>query len=995
MDLPNDILEYLGKKGLSKNEILVYAEADEGENHSFEKNYIVLTADSLILLKKEESTAVYILGGGKDKELKKRGVNLLKVDKSIKDKKIKRGNKSTGDNKGTKADIGIEESKSKILEEVYAISDLDGLMILRRLSGGALAAKTKDGEKLLLKFTKSKMSNMHDFVKVFRKVKSGEKITENRKEKKKFDSCPKCGKIYQNQERKICPSCMEKKSIFFRCLYYFKPHIKKIIFMMFCYIASAGISLAWPYLNGTILYDKVLKKDPQFLSLFPERFQNFFIVLAALTITMLICKIIGQFLGIIQRVMTAKIVPDVVQQIKSDVFKSMGRLSINFYNSRQTGGLMTRVLSDANEVTGFFIDGVPYFFINILTLLLTVIVMFSMNPLLAVCALGLLPFLMFISAYMMPKLWRLYGRRHRANRSLSAQLNDNFMGARVVKAFGQEGKEMGRFTKYNQKVMQSELEIIGYDNRFYAWYSAVENIASFLTWGVGAFLVLGNKNMELGTLITFTSYVSQLNGPLEFFSHCFRWWSNSMNSAERIFEIIDAVPEIEESSAPVIINDFKGNVAFDQVTFGYEPNQPVLKNISFDINTGQMLGIVGRSGAGKSTLANLLNRLYDPQEGAIYIDGIDLKSLSLRQLRNNVAMVSQETYIFMGTVAENIAYARKAANREEIIAATIKASAHDFICKMPDGYETVIGSSGRMLSGGEKQRISIARAILADPKILILDEATAAVDTETEQAIQHSIEELIRGRTTISIAHRLSTLNGADKLIVMENGEIKESGTHKELIAERGIYYRLMQIQNNALALEERREDMKSQKKEEGLFDVFDEKAYEKEFKRRMDLLFLKPKEAVFNKTTGGFLSLDYQGVHYERVDLVRTFPFTDPYAFISVRESNEAANEIGVIKDISLFKEEEGILKEQLEFRYHIPKIQKILSIKEEYGYAYFEVKTDYGDCRFAISIGRGSVISISDTKLLIIDLDGNRFEIPDIGTLSAAELKKIDLFL
>ncbi|WP_066712443.1 ABC transporter transmembrane domain-containing protein [Clostridium sp. Marseille-P299] len=972
MDLTNEILDYLDKRGISKDEILAYAEADEGETHRFVKNYIVSTADSLVLIKQEDFTGVYILGGGKEREEKKR-----------KDTKHFKNNKR------------IRENKSKVTEETYTINEIEDLIILRRLSGGALAAKTKDGEELLLKFTKSKMSNMHDFVKAFRKIKSGESVTVDRKDKKKFESCPKCGKIYPNKERKICPSCIEKKSIFFRCLYYFKPHTKKMIFMMFCYIASAGISLVWPYLNGTILYDKVLKKDPQFLSLFPARFQNFFIVLAALTITMLICKIIGQLLGIIQGVMSAKIVPDVVQQIKSDVFKSMGRLSINFYNSRQTGGLMTRVLSDADEVTGFFIDGVPYFFINLLTLLLTVIVMFSMNPLLAVCSLALLPFLMFLSAYMLPKLWRLYGRRHRENRSLSAQLNDNFMGARVVKAFGQERKEIDRFTKYNQMVMQSELQVNGYDNRFYAWYSAVENIASFLTWGVGAFLVLGNKNMELGTLITFTSYVSQLNGPLDFFSHCFRWWSNSMNSAERILEIIDAVPEIEESSSPVIINDFKGNVEFNQVTFGYEPNQPVLKNISFNIKSGQMLGIVGRSGAGKSTLANLLNRLYDPQEGSIYIDGIDLKSLSLKQLRNNVAMVSQETYIFMGTVAENIAYARKDAKRAEIIAATIKASAHDFICKMPDGYETVIGSSGRMLSGGEKQRISIARAILANPKILILDEATAAVDTETEQAIQYSIEELIRGRTTISIAHRLSTLNGADKLIVMENGEIKESGTHKELIAEKGIYYRLMQIQNNALALEGRREDMKGQKKEDGFLDVFDEEAYEQEFKKRMDLLFLKPEEAVFKKTKGGFLSLDYQDVHYDRVDLVRTFPFSDPYGFISVRESNEAAKEIGVIKDISLFKEEEGILKEQLEFRYHIPKIQKILSIKEEYGYAYFEVKTDYGDCRFAISIGRGSVISLSETKLLIIDLDGNRFEIPDIGTLSAAELKKIDLFL
>ena len=261
------------------------------------------------------------------------------------------------------------------------------------------------------------------------------------------------------------------------------------------------------------------------------------------------------------------------------------------------------------------------------------------------------------------------------------------------------------------------------------------------------------------------------------------------------------MPEVKESENPVELGKMRGEITLKNVTFGYDATKPVLKDITFQVPAGEMLGIVGRSGAGKSTLVNLISRLYDPQNGSIYIDGVNVKDMSFAELRKNVAMVSQETYIFMGTVAENIAYARPDATREEIIAAAIQASAHDFICKMPDGYDTMVGSAGRSLSGGERQRISIARAILANPRILILDEATAAVDTETEQAIQHSLEKLVKGRTTLSIAHRLSTLNAADKLIVIDNGKVTESGTHKELMEQQGTFYKLAQLQTKALAM--------------------------------------------------------------------------------------------------------------------------------------------------------------------------------------------------
>ena len=371
----------------------------------------------------------------------------------------------------------------------------------------------------------------------------------------------------------------------------------------------------------------------------------------------------------------------------------------------------------------------------------------------------------------------------------------------MVKAFGREEQEMSRFDKNNTRVREAEVDVAKFDCRFWALYCFIEDSLSFLVWAVGSSLIICGSNMEIGLLITFSGYVGQLKWPLEFMSRIFRWYTNAMNSAQRMFEIIDAVPEVKEVPDPVRPESLRGEIELKNVTFGYEPNKPILKDVSFKVEAGEVLGIVGRSGAGKSTLVNLISRLYDTQEGEVLVDGINVKQYGFRELRKNVAMVSQETYIFMGTVAENIAYARPDATREEIIKAAIQASAHDFICKMPQGYDTILGPANRALSGGEKQRISIARAILADPKILILDEATSAVDTETELAIQKSLEQLEKGRTVLSIAHRLSTLRNANHLIVLDNGKVTEKGTHEELLAQKGTFYKLTKLQTKALEM--------------------------------------------------------------------------------------------------------------------------------------------------------------------------------------------------
>ena len=497
----------------------------------------------------------------------------------------------------------------------------------------------------------------------------------------------------------------------------------------------------------------------------------------------------------------AQVVADTVRDIKQDVFAALGRLSIGFFTSKQTGSLMTRVLSDAERVTNFFLDGFPYIFIHGFTIIATFCVMFRLNAPMALVACVLLPLLVFMSVRLKPKLWSLFGRRHRAERAVNSRVNDNLTGARVVKAFGQQVAENARFEPVNERLKDAEIRIVKYNNRFTILYNLVQEISSIWVWIVGVILLLGTGEIELGVLITFVGYVGQLNGPMNFFSRVFQMWSDSINSAQRMFEIMDAIPDIEEAEHPVALKEPRGEIELSHVTFGYETNKPVLKDITLHVKQGEMLGIVGRSGAGKTTLVNLISRLYDVNEGEIRIDGIPVKELAFHDLRRNVAMVSQDTYIFMGTVADNIAYANPEASREDIIRAAMLASAHEFISNMPDGYDTVIGAAGKDLSGGEKQRISIARAILADPKILILDEATASVDTATEKAIQESLNYLVKGRTTLSIAHRLSTLRDADRLVVIDEGKIAEEGTAEQLEQKQGIYYKLMKLQTESLAL--------------------------------------------------------------------------------------------------------------------------------------------------------------------------------------------------
>lgn len=698
------------------------------------------------------------------------------------------------------------------IEQVYTypLGGLSHPAILPQVVGGLLVVTIDGEETWLCRFSSARLRAMQRFVgQLSEALSEGEEPPANGDgphrhgppppdDEEEGACCPKCGMPYPERGRAVCPRCMEKHTIFLRIMSCFKIYKGRMIVMFLCIAASGVLNAVWPYLSGTVLYDQVLSQNAAAGALTGG---DFVLLLGYLVITMVIVKLIQQVTGIVQGRMVGYMVPGVVCQLKNQVFSALQRLSIGFFTRRQTGSLMQRVNGDANEVTHLFIDGLPYLVFNVLTIIAASVFMFIIEWRLALVAIILLPPLFFISYKLMPRCWHANGRRAKVMRSLYSVLNDNLTGARVVKTFGQEQTEDTRFDKVNNRVRDAEMNLVRYRNRYDATYSVGRDLPVLLVWCVGAVLILTSSGeFTYGQLITFVNYLTMMQGPMDFFSDMFQWWTNSMNAAQRIFEIIDAVPEIVEKDNPVR-TDIKGEVTLRGVSFSYDPHKEILHNIDLEVKAGEMLGIVGKSGAGKSTLVNLISRLYDADTGEVLLDGVNVKDLAFSSLRGAVAMVSQETYIFMGTIAENIAYARPDASREEIVQAAIAASAHPFICRLPDGYDTLIGRGGRQLSGGERQRLSIARAILANPRILVLDEATASVDTETERAIQASLEKLIEGRTTISIAHRLSTLREADRLVVLDNGRLVESGTHEELVRQKGEYYKLLQLQSKALAM--------------------------------------------------------------------------------------------------------------------------------------------------------------------------------------------------
>lgn len=671
--------------------------------------------------------------------------------------------------------------------DTYELDVLQEPKLEELISTARVTAKYREKETLLAMLTNAAKENIRLFLKYTEQYKKDGKIEKDENDFKKEDFCPSCHCRYPDPSRKICPKCMERGKLVKRMGIFLKKYTKQIALILFALILVSAIGVIAPYFSSKFFYDQVLNQNGSFYG------QILFVIL--LIASMNLCSIL---INMLAAVITSKVAGRLVYDMKRTIFDAIRRLSLSFFTGRQTGSLMTQINNDANSIYWFFVDGLPYFLINIIQVIAVFFVMLTMNPLLALLCLAVIPVFLFFISRIFRRMSHLHAKNYSCYRAMNSTLTDALSGVRVIKAFAREKEESSRFRKQATKVTEMYKKITIFNNTAFPAANIIMYLSTIVVWIVGGWMTM-NGQMTYGTLLTFLSYVGMMNAPLFMFVDMTYFFSECVNAVQRLFEIYDAEPDVREAAEPVRTETMAGGVEFRNVEFSYDKNRKIIDDISFKIEPGKMIGIVGHSGAGKSTLANLLIRLYDVNAGEILIDGINIKQYAFRDLRRNIAIVSQETYLFIGSILENIRYAKPEATKEEIIEAAKIAGAHQFIVKLPDAYDTQIGLGNKELSGGERQRISIARAVLLNPKILILDEATAAMDTETERTIQAALERLSKGKTTIMIAHRLSTLRDADRLIVIENGKMPEFGTHEELIRQKGIYYKLYTLQIEAL----------------------------------------------------------------------------------------------------------------------------------------------------------------------------------------------------
>ena len=665
-----------------------------------------------------------------------------------------------------------------------AVTDITACRVEPLVAAGALVADTRRGPVVLCRFTAALSADIGLAARAIAMVAKGEPIALDPRDLPRY--CPRCGRRLQVNTR-VCPTCVDRGAILRRLLELAWPHRLRMALAAVLMISATLLAVLPPRFMEWITNGLVSSE-------WPIRHMRPAQELGLLVAAVLALQVVSTSINITQQRLGNWIGSHVMGELRDTLWRGLQTLSLSYFDKAQIGQIMQRINGDTQRLQNFLTQGVQYLVGEVLQLLFALMMMLLTSWQLTLVVLLPGPALLAMSYLVWPRvirydrrLWYLFGR-------LNVVVNDSLSGIRVVKAFGQESREVDRFNRISDSVVRQGVITGNVWATVFPIFSFLTGIGGVLVWYVGGILIF-HHHLTIGAVVAMTMYMGMLMGPLQWFSQLTNWLMTSLTSAERVFEILDTEPDVREDAAPAPIGRIEGQVSIRDIHFGYAPHLPVLRGISLEVQPGEMIGLVGASGSGKSTLVNLICRLYDPQAGAILVDGVDLRRVRLESLHSQFGVVLQDTFLFDGTVAENIAYARPEATRQEILRAAWIANAHEFVVKLSDGYDTPIGEGGTRLSGGERQRIAIARAVLHDPRILILDEATASVDTETERKIQEAIARLVKGRTTFAIAHRLSTLRNAHRLLVLDQGHVVEVGTHEELLELGGRYAKLIEAQ--------------------------------------------------------------------------------------------------------------------------------------------------------------------------------------------------------
>lgn len=580
-------------------------------------------------------------------------------------------------------------------------------------------------------------------------------------------------------------SCDAKKDMtkWQRFFSYYKPYKGLFFADMFFAILGAAVTLIIPliirYITGTVIRYQ------------PDRALDVILKLALLMAGLVLLEAFCNFFIAYQgHIMGAKMEYD----MRNEIFAHYQRLSFNFFDDQNVGQLMSRVTNDLFEICELFHHGPEDIVISLIKFIGSFAILASINLKLTLVAFAMIPFMFFYAYYFNKKMKQAFKKNRARIADINANIEDNLSGIRVVKSFANEEAEMEKFREGNSHFVETKRNSYRYMGGFHSGLGAFMTMINIIVIVAGAVFITKDI-VDVTALITFLLYVNNFTEPVRKLINFTETFQNGISGYERFLEIMSVEPAIQDKENAVEKDFFKGDVSFKDVSFRYnEYNEEVLKNVSLDVRAGEYVALVGSSGAGKTTLCSLIPRFYDVTGGSVKVDGVDIRDLKLKCLRNNIGIVQQDVYLFAGTIMENIRYGRPKASDEEVYAAAKKANAHDFIMSLPKGYDTDIGQRGIKLSGGQKQRLSIARVFLKNPPILIFDEATSALDNESEKVVQESLETLAANRTTFVIAHRLSTIRNAQRILVLTEEGITESGTHKELMEKKGAYYKLYNI---------------------------------------------------------------------------------------------------------------------------------------------------------------------------------------------------------
>ena len=746
------------------------------------------------------------------------------------------------------------------------------------------------------------------------------------------------------------PGVRDARAPLLRLFGFARPRMGTVLLGFLLTLATTGVSLIPPYLTMPLVDQVLVPWQAAAAPGFEAAQRTLVLYLGGLGLA----AIVAWLLAWAQGAVLAWVSELVSADLRNRAFSHLTRLSIQYFGGKRTGDLISRISSETDRLCSFLSDTLIDFVTDVLMIVGTSVVLFSLDPILALAALVSFPPIAWFMVRVRGSLTHGFLRGGRVWSQMTNILADTIPGIRVVKAFSQEEREIKRFEQANQRIVEVNNRVNALWTSFWPLVALLNQVGLLVVWAVGAYQVL-HHHITVGVLTAFIAYIGRFYARVESMSRMLTQTQRASAAAQRLFEILDRVPSVLTEKAPVPLGSVKGELAFEHVSFRYG-SRLVLDDVSFTVAPGQMLGIVGHTGSGKSTVANLVCRFYDASDGVVRLDGTDVCSLQVEQYRRHIGIVLQESFLFFGTVGENIAYGLPEAAPAQVLAAARAARAHEFVLKLPEAYDSLVGERGQSLSGGERQRVAIARAILVDPQVLVLDEATSAVDVQTEREIQQALDNVVAGRTTIAIAHRLSTLAKADRLLVLKDGKVVESGTHAQLLALGGEYARLSRAQQRA-----------------GGSDA-SEPAQASQPAASPAPLDVATLALAFSEELGSLQVAT--PVSAVRAQARRCFPLTDPERYICLVDDQgrelccvESPQQLPVASRAAL---ERALRETEL-----LPRIERIEAVKEEATQSSWRVVTDRGTRAFVVE-QEDHIRRLADGRHLITDSFGMRYLVP-----------------